>query len=273
METINTATEDTDTTSTFGVNEQQQEVDSFGTNTPLFSLFDSATECRDGSLSEISTGSPPPTNSQAACDDSCSEISDSALSVDIVAALGDTELWQEKLRDETVTQPTVPMELIHPELRNVIPSPGCVKCAAAKPVSSKGEAYKTTAIDEEEDIWEVEALLAKWKQGKRILYLVKWKGFPDEANTWENKRDIDPELVEKFDTDYKENGGNLIGVEVVDVRVQRGTIEYLVKWKGRSNAENSWEKGSTISPELTQTFRPPPPLSRPRGRGRQTAPR
>jgi hypothetical protein len=93
METINAATEDTDTTATFGANEQQQEVDSSGTNTPLFSLFDSATECRDGSLLEISTGSPPLTNSQAACDDnSCLEILDCALSVDIVVALSDIEL-------------------------------------------------------------------------------------------------------------------------------------------------------------------------------------
>ena len=45
-------------------------------------------------------------------------------------------------------------------------------------------AVRPTAIDKEDDIWEVEALLAKWKQGRRPIYLVKWKGFSDEANMW-----------------------------------------------------------------------------------------
>ena len=36
-----------------------------------------------------------------------------------------------------------------------------------------------TTIDEEEDTWGVEALPAKRKQGRRIRYLVKRKGFAE----------------------------------------------------------------------------------------------
>jgi hypothetical protein len=117
-----------------------------------------------------------------------------------------------------------------------------------------GNGKRTTAIDEEEDIWEVEALLAKWKQGRRILYLVKWKGFSDEANSWEKRKDISTELVDKFDAAYSEYGGNHLGVELLDKRIHKGRAEYFVKWKGRPASDNSWEKESTISHERIREF-------------------
>lgn len=78
--------------------------------------------------------------------------------------------------------------------------------------SGDGEAGEPAAIDEEDDIWEVEALLAKWRQGRSVLYLVKWKGFSDEANSWEKRKDISTKLVDKFDVAYSEYGGNHLGV-------------------------------------------------------------
>ncbi len=113
---------------------------------------------------------------------------------------------------------------------------------------------KPAAIDEEDDIWEVEALLAKWKQGRRVLYLVKWKGFSDEANSWEKRKDISTELVDKFDTAYSKYGGNHLGVELLDKRIYQGRAEYFVRRKGRPGSENSWEKESTISYERIVEF-------------------
>jgi hypothetical protein len=78
------------------------------------------------------------------------------------------------------------------------------------------------------------------------LYLVKWKDFPDEANTWERRKDISAELVNKFEALYR---GNHAGVELLDKRIQNGKVDYLVGWKGRPEAESSWEKESTISCE------------------------
>jgi len=42
---------------------------------------------------------------------------------------------------------------------------------------------------------------------------VKWRGFPDEANTWQRRNDINAELVDEFDAIYLEQGGNHEGVE------------------------------------------------------------
>ncbi|RYP29029.1 hypothetical protein DL767_006955 [Monosporascus sp. MG133] len=82
--------------STFGATEQQGDIDSSGTNTSLSSLFNSDTEIRDESLSELSIYSPS-TSSQTLCEgDSCSEISDSAMLVDILTAFNDTGSFQEK---------------------------------------------------------------------------------------------------------------------------------------------------------------------------------
>ena len=71
---------------------------------------------------------------------------------------------------------------------------------------------------------------------------MKWKGFPDEANSWEKRKDISTELVDKFDAAYSEYGGNHLGVELLDKRIHPGRAEYLVRWKGRPCTEDSWEK-------------------------------
>ncbi|KAM5357705.1 hypothetical protein ACJZ2D_015990 [Fusarium nematophilum] len=57
------------------------------------------------------------------------------------------------------------------------------------------------ALDEDDEIWEVDRLLAKWKQGRQALYLVKWKGFPNDANSWQKRNDISDELVSDRSSD------------------------------------------------------------------------
>ena len=97
-------------------------------------------------------------------------------------------------------------------------------------------------------------MLAKSKTGKTVYYLVKWKGFSDDANTWQKRQDIYPELVDNFEADFVYHRGNRIGIELVDKRSRRGKTEYLVKWKGRPVSENSWEMASNISPECIRDF-------------------
>ena len=50
-------------------------------------------------------------------------------------------------------------------------------------------AGQPVAIDAKRGIWEVEALLAKWKHSKTAWYLVKWKGFQHGENTWRKRKD------------------------------------------------------------------------------------
>ncbi|KAF4458660.1 carbonic anhydrase 2 [Fusarium albosuccineum] len=128
---------------------------------------------------------------------------------------------------------------------------------ASSPTQSHPEELHTSqpaALDADENVWEVDKLLAKWKQGRQILYLVRWKGFSDDDNSWERRRDISTHLVNDFDARFLDNGGNHEGIELLDQRLRRGHVEYLVKWKGRPGCENSWEKASTISRFRIQEF-------------------
>ncbi|KAL2015887.1 hypothetical protein VTK56DRAFT_4662 [Thermocarpiscus australiensis] len=243
-------------TSALSVTEQEGDADSLDTDTPLSSLFDPESAFQDESLSEISIQSQS-TDSQPFCKrDSFSEPLDSAMSADIAAhdkARLFEELWT-NVDSSPPTQRSVPMELICPELRDDVSSPVHVGGVTTKSAGSEGEVHVPTAIDEEENIWEVEKLLAKWKRGRKVLYLVKWKGFPDEENTWEKRNDINAELVERFEEDFLNYGGNHFGVELLHKRVRRGEAEYLVRWKGRPESDNSWEKKPTISSERIREF-------------------
>lgn len=111
-----------------------------------------------------------------------------------------------------------------------------------------------TAIDDDEDVWEVEALLAKWTRGRQTFYLVKWKGYPDEDNSWVGRHDISDGLVDEFDNMYSKLGGNHLGVELLRKRIRRGRPEFFVRWKGRPESENGWQRESTISRERIREY-------------------
>lgn len=125
--------------------------------------------------------------------------------------------------------------------------PGRIKSTVTQPLcGNKGARCQPVAVEAEE--CEVEALLAKWNGGQ---YLVEWKGFPDGPNWWVKKNEINRALVEAFDATYQ---GNHLGVQLLKKRVRKRTVEYLVKWKGRPDGENSWVKEATISRERIMEF-------------------
>lgn len=46
----------------------------------------------------------------------------------------------------------------------------------------------SSTVSDDEEIYHAERILShRWRKGKLELY-VKWKGFPDEDNTWEPER-------------------------------------------------------------------------------------
>ena len=51
------------------------------------------------------------------------------------------------------------------------------------------------AVLEEEDIYTIEALVAK----KGSKYLVKWENFPSDQNTWEPRSAIPPFIVKFYE--------------------------------------------------------------------------
>jgi hypothetical protein len=61
-------------------------------------------------------------------------------------------------------------------------------------------------------------------------------------------------LANAFEMDHANYEGNNLGVELLDKRIRGGRVEYLIRWKGRPDSENSWEEVSTISCERIKEF-------------------
>ena len=189
----------------------------------------------------------------------------------ISSPISSQEDWMLSGPDTPPSYPSsIPMDLVDPELRNALPSSTSSPPAFASSVEDVHGSIPTTtpghressviqplcssqsvAIDAERGIWEAEALLAKWKRGNTTWYLVKWKGFPHEGNTWQKRKDISPEVIEGFEATYQ---GNHLGVRLLKKRVLHRRVEYLVEWKGRPESETSWEKEATISCERIMEF-------------------
>jgi len=122
------------------------------------------------------------------------------------------------------------------------------------------------AQPEAEEEFSVEKVLDKriGKNGK-IEYLLKWRGFGDDDNTWEPKENLDcPELVEAFELartkgskkpEKRKGGGGepkakrkdgerprgfercLDPERIIGATDSSGELMFLIKWKGSDEAD------------------------------------
>lgn len=145
-----------------------------------------------------------------------------------------------------------------------------------------------------EDEYEVEKLInIRISKGCR-QFLVRWKGYGESADTWENEKDLNcSELIEKFlakeqdtklsktgltktDKSKKSKGSSKKQTEndeqndkedketlkefevekIIEVRFKKnGTKEFLIRWKGFSPADDTWEPEKNLNcPELIAKF-------------------
>ncbi|KAK7592248.1 hypothetical protein V3481_006869 [Fusarium oxysporum f. sp. vasinfectum] len=112
----------------------------------------------------------------------------------------------------------------------------------------------TGPTTEDEDEFEVEALLAR-RKGPKNEYLVQWKGYPEEENSWVEQDDISTELVIEFERNHAIHGGLFRGIRLLK-QDHRGDDEtkYLVEFQGRPSQENTWLCNSEISDKLIDEF-------------------
>ncbi|TAQ83756.1 hypothetical protein B7494_g7916 [Chlorociboria aeruginascens] len=192
-------------------------------STPVGSVWDNHDDCysTDTSLSSLSDNI---LEAVPQAGEDCRSPWTTPLEAATVDLLGDSEPWNFDAIADAISSPiesqedwilsgpdtppsylsSIPMELVDPELRDALPSstsslpatadsvedahgsipittPGRIESSVIQPLCDS----QPVAIDAKGGIWEAEALLAKWKRGKTTWYLVKWRGFPHEGNTWE----------------------------------------------------------------------------------------
>jgi hypothetical protein len=118
----------------------------------------------------------------------------------------------------------------------------------------------------EPEIYTVENVLRRKANGSNVSYLLKWKGYPSNQNTWEPSENVKHlDLIKLFEEDREQNLGNsnsksksfrksysdAIGKiwdveEVVKKRVKKDEIEYFLKWKGLEDVYNTWEPRKSV---------------------------
>ena len=63
---------------------------------------------------------------------------------------------------------------------------------------------KSDISDSEEEVYDVERILNDRVVNGRKEYFIKWVGYPDEDNTWEDAKNIfSPELLEEYEQEKK----------------------------------------------------------------------
>jgi len=92
--------------------------------------------------------------------------------------------------------------------------------------SQRKETPKLVIIEGEEE-WEVEKILNKRKVQGKDKYLVRWKGFIVEGNTWESKEKLEnvQELVKEFEKEYSKNNGEVRRHEKVEKIIRTTNLE------------------------------------------------
>ena len=62
-------------------------------------------------------------------------------------------------------------------------------------------------IIKEEEEWEVERILNKWQIQEKDKYLVQWKGFIAESDTWKGRENLEntKETVKEYKKEYQQD--------------------------------------------------------------------
>jgi len=103
-------------------------------------------------------------------------------------------------------------------------------------------------IIEGEKEWEVERILNKRRVREKDKYLVRWKGFTAESNTWEGKENLKnaQEVIEEFEKEYRRDIEDVAWQEHKETMFKRGelpgkfTAKMLYRWSDKRYDQEYW---------------------------------
>jgi len=103
-------------------------------------------------------------------------------------------------------------------------------------------------IIEGEEEWEVERILNKRKVRGKDKYLVCWKGFTAESDTWEGRENLKnaQEAIEEFEREYRRDMEDVAQQEREETTFKRGklpgkfTVKTLYGWSDKRYDQEYW---------------------------------
>lgn len=104
---------------------------------------------------------------------------------------------------------------------------------------------ENSKLKKDDEIYEVEEIVDRKLENNLVYYLVKWKNYASKDNTWVAKEDIFncQEMIDAYEQKH-----NMYYVEkIIDKKLFGGKPKYLVKWKGFSSDQNTWETEQNLN--------------------------
>jgi len=103
-------------------------------------------------------------------------------------------------------------------------------------------------IIEGEEEWEVERILNKQRVRGKDKYLVRWKGFTAESDTWEERENLKnaQEAIEEFEKEYRRDMEDVARQECEETTFKRGelpgkfTAKMLYGWSDKRYDQEYW---------------------------------
>jgi len=119
-----------------------------------------------------------------------------------------------------------------------------------KQVEGQKKEQPLPVIIEGEEEWEVERILNKRRVRGKDKYLVRWKGFTAESDTWEGRENLRnaKEAIEEFEKEYQRDMEDVARQEHEEGTFRRGelpgrfTAKKLYRWSDKRYDQEYWGK-------------------------------
>ena len=103
-------------------------------------------------------------------------------------------------------------------------------------------------INEGEEEWEVERILNKRRVRGKDKYLVRWKGFMAESDTWEGRENLKnaKEAIEEFEEEYRQDMEDVAQQEREETTFKHGELpgrfmaKMLYEWSDKRYDQEYW---------------------------------